>query len=273
LNLEVVENGFSESKANGGHKYDTYFAQAQKYAKDNVLHIWSEEDDPYYNDNPFPTTIKELVDDLNSEDSKYYNKEAKVGSKVAFVGYIKSVTKSSSGTYTYVAEAFNEDGTKSHINLYAGYSSDTINSVLYVGYLFHFTGTVQKYGSGFQVAVGGTYVAMVTGDTYTYRLQKDYMMTFNSSHSNIYKAKETSFRSNATVTEVKEEGENLVITANVFKKSSSETTQTEVYTFRVAKPANYSRMVVGATFSVTGYQFEKDSKVIDILSYNDISFK
>ncbi len=273
LNLEVVENGYSESKATGGHKYDLNFLQAQNYAKNHNLHIWSEDDDPYYNDNPVETTIAELIADLRSEDSKFYNKEAKVGSKITFNAYVKSVTVSSSGTYTYVAEELHDDGTKSTFNLYAGYSSDTINSVLYTGYLYHFVGTVQLYGSSYQIAIGGTYVALTTGEKYTYRLQKDYWMTFNSSNENLYKAKETSIRSNATVTAVNVEGDYLVVTADVFKKSSSETTQTESYTFKVPKPASYEKMVVGATFSVSGYQKTKDSKEIEVLSYSEISFK
>lgn len=273
LNLEVVENGYSENKANNGYAYDSYFREAEKYAKEHTLHIWSEEDDPYYNDNPIQTSIKKLVADLASSNPEFYNKETSIGSKVTFNGYIKSVTKSSTGTYTYVAESLNDDGTKSHINLYAGYSSDTINSVLYVGYYFHFAGSVQEYRGNYQIAIGGTYVALTTGEKYTYRLQKDYYMTFNTSNENVYKNKETSFRSDATVTDVKVENDKLVITATVQKKSSSETTQTETFTFKVAKPTDYSRMVVGAKFSVVGYQLEKDSKVVEILSYSDISFK
>ena len=275
LNLEIVENGFSESKASSGYKYDTNFIAAQNYARTNALHIWSDEEDPYYNDNPTEVTIKELAADLKKDNPTYYDKESGVGSKVAFVGYIKSMTKSSSGTYSYVAEAQNEDGTFSSINLYAGYASDTINDQLHVGYLFHFVGSVQLHYSNFQIAVGGTYVAMTTGPKYTYRLQKDYLMTFNSSNENLLKKLETSFRSNATVTAVSEANGILTVTANVLKKSNNaEETEKESFTFKIPTPENgYSRMVVGAIFSTKGYQKTKDSKVIEVLSYSDISFK
>jgi len=275
LNLEIVENGFSESKATGGNKYDSEFIAAQSYARTNALHIWSDEEDPYYNDNPTEVTIKELAADLKKDNPTYYDKESGVGSKVAFVGYVKSMTKSTSGTYSYVAEAQNEDGTFSTINLYAGYSSDTINDQLHVGYLFHFVGSVQLHYSNFQIAVGGTYVAMTTGPKYTYRLQKDYLMTFNSSNENLLKKMETSFRSNATVTAVSEANGVLTVTANVLKKSNNaEETEKESFTFKIPTPENgYSRMVVGAIFSTKGYQKTKDSKVIEVLSYSDISFK
>lgn len=265
LNLEVVENGYSESKANNGYKYDLSFTNAQKYAKDHNLHIWSSDDDPDYNDDPVEITIAELLEDLKSSKPTY------LGIKVTFTAYIKSVTRSNSGTFTYVGEYLNDDNTTSSINLYAGYASDTINSYLRIGSEYHVVGTVQEYYGNYQVAIGGTYVALTTGPKYTYRLEKDYYMVFDSNHSYLYTNSETGVRSNATVTAVKEEDGNLVITANVFKKSKSETTETESFTFVVPKPTSYDKMVVGATFSVRGYQLEKG--VITILSYKDISFK
>ena len=261
LNLELVENGYSESHAAAGEDYYNYFKAAETYAKANHLHIWSDDDDPYYNDKAFVTTLPELLADLASEDSQYFNKEEGVGSKVSFVGYAKSVTVSSSGTYSFVAESYNEDGTVSSIELYGGYNSDSINGWLSgeLGNKIHFVGTVQKHGSKFQVAIGKTYVPLTTGTEYTYRLSKDYYMTFDSSNTNASVKKMTAYRDDAVVSAVSEANGILTVTASVLKKGTT-TDETETFTFKIPTPsAGYSRMVVGATFSVKGYKLDSNS--------------
>ena len=271
LNLEVVENGFSESKSLPDSKYYTYFQAADAYARQEKLHIWSDDIDPYFDETVYPVTVKELVEDLASSSSKYYNDSISVGKNVAFVAYIKS--KSISSTYSYVAEAINEDGSKSSITLYGGYSSDRINEgLLRVGRLVHLVGSVQKRGSAFQIAVGGTYT-MKVDDEHSYNLQNDYYVTFdqtNSLYSDNYK-KETGVMSYLTVTEVTV-GDNK-ITFKGTAKSYPSATAVE-YTCEVAKPSgSYANLVVGARLKFTGYQLEADSGIITIESYSDISFK
>ena len=94
LNLELVENGYSESKALYSDAYYNYFTQAEAAARKVPLHIWSEDEDPYYSTEAEEITLKQLA----SNPDAYYNEETGVGSKVRFTGYVSNTVVSSSGT-------------------------------------------------------------------------------------------------------------------------------------------------------------------------------
>ncbi len=271
LNLEIVENGFSEAKTEPTDKYYNVFKDAEKYAKENHLHLWGDEIDPYYNDEPLETTVKELVEDLASSNPRFFDKEENFGFKVSFVAYVKSVTYTT--TYSYVAEALNEDGTKSTINLYGGYPSDQINSYLYQGSLVHFVGTVQLHNGSYQVAIGGTYVAMTQGPLYTYNVQKPFYVTFDESNDKYQKTSEQGVKSYARVKSVEvNDDASITFVASVTENSAASTFKD--YTFNVPAPATgESQIAVGSVLKLTGYLMDITNNVVMVLSYNDISFK
>ena len=87
LNLEMVENGYSDSTTPISD-YKTYFEQAKDFAKKHKMHIWSNDDDPNYNPNPVATNLEEIVKDINSDDSVLYSRELGVGAQVKFTGTV-----------------------------------------------------------------------------------------------------------------------------------------------------------------------------------------
>lgn len=278
LNLEVVENGYSYSKSSLEDKYYSYFKSANDYASSNKLHLWSSDDDPLYNENAVEVTLKEVVDDLSSSSPTYYNAETKSGTKIRFEAYIKSHTTSStsSPTHYYVVEDINDDGTISTFNLYGGYGSDQINNWLKVGYLYSFLGTIEYYNDSYQIAIGGTYVPLTTGDKYTNRIQKDYYCIFNSSDSLYSSDKETAIRSDATITKVESSNNILTITASAFASISDEedgTSTTYTFTVSIDSDTDISKIVVGKTFTTVAYQSKAGSNALTISNFSDIVIK
>ena len=62
LNLQIVENGYSKSTIQNSPQYEyyPYFKKAETFAKENQLHIWSNDEDPNYSDAALNVTLKDL---------------------------------------------------------------------------------------------------------------------------------------------------------------------------------------------------------------------
>lgn len=271
LNLEIVENGYSKSKALVEDTYFDYFENAQSFARKVPLHIWSNEEDPYFSEDAEYVTVKELHDNF----SNYYDSEEGVGKKVSFDGYVSSVQISGSGTYTWKVTDYDSEGNQYTINVYTGYTSSTATKYIKVGSLYTFTGAVQFYGSSYQVS-GITYVPMQTGGDYLTRKEKNYYMQFNSNvEYRDYIEKKTLYK-DATVATATVDGTTLTITATTvntynFDKDDYEN---ETFTFYTTVEEGFNpASLVGKKFSATGIQEEDGSKIIHVLRYQNFNFK
>ena len=265
LNLELVENGYSENTGINTSKYPyyEYFDKAQKFAESIKLRLYSDLDDPLFTTDPIPITIKEFKDNPQ----EYFNEDADSGSKVIFTAYLESVHTSSSGTYTYIASEIGEDNQKYSINVYAGYASSAA-STMPLGHLYVIVGRIAKYSGAYQIS-GINYNPIYEVETHI--VQRDYFVTFNSkvAYDSRYSS---SLYSNITVTEVAVE-ENTIKFKGTTQQVTSSGLKEEVktFSFSVTKPENYSGEIqVGAVISTQAYQFTAKSGEFTILQYSNL---
>ena len=269
LNLEVVENGFSDNKGSVSSKfpYNDYFARANSFARTNALRIYSTEDDPMYSTDPEDITLKDFFDNTDA----YYNIETEVGSKVRFTACLVDVYKSNSGTHTYTAEWYDEEGKRYTINVYAAYSSSPA-STMKVGHLYRVVGAIQYYNGKFQVSgINYDVIYGANRPDYTAPIQKDYFLRFDSDYSYMTQLSDTLY-GDVTVVSATVEGTMLTIVGTAKQRTMDGfKEETKTFTFKVEVPANYSNTIkAGDTFSTSGYQYVEKSGEITILSYSNI---
>jgi endonuclease YncB( thermonuclease family) len=270
LNLELVENGYSENKGvdTSAFPYNEYFKKAHSFAKSIQLRVHSSLDDPLYDPNPVEMTIK----DFWANTDAYYNSDSDVGSKVVFTAYFESLEVSSSGTYTFRATELNtETGETNSINVYAAYSSNPA-SKMKLGHLYKIIGTVQNYNGSFQIS-GITYREVKSGDDDCKILQKNYYLTFNSSLTwrenftrNVY--------TDLTITNVNSsENGKLIITGTAqLRTDINEVGEKETFTITVQlKEGETSTLKVGDKIRFSAYQFTVDSGELYVYSLSKIN--
>ena len=271
LNLEVVENGFSRNQGNvsSSYPYNDYFAKAEKFARENELRLFSEDEDPLYSTKPQDVTLKEFYENTDL----YYNPETESGAKIRFTACLVDLKVSNSGTYTYTAEWYDEAGERYTINIYAGYSSSTA-SRMKLGHLYTIIGSVAKHYGDFQVS--GILYDDIYGSTrpdeYTNPVQSNYFLRFDSDRA--WQTNESmNLYGDVTVVSATLEGTTLTIVGQANQKIQSGYKDEAVeFTFKVEVPANYSNTIqVGDTFSTYGYQYEARSGIITILNYSHIA--
>ena len=269
LNLEVVENGFSDNKGfmSSAYPYNDYFAKANNFARKNSLRLYSQEDDPMFSTEPEDITLKDFYDNTEA----YYNIETEVGSKVRFTACLVELQKSNSGTHTYIAEWYDEEGKRYTINVYAAYSSSSA-STMKLGHLYRVVGAIQYYGGKYQVS--GINYDVIFGASrmdYTAPTQMDYFLKFDSDATFITQYSDTLY-GDVTVQSATLEGTTLTIVGKAQRRTKDGYAQEEkVYTFKVEVPENYTLTISeGDTFSTSGYQYVANSGVITILSYSNI---
>ena len=270
LNLELVENGYSLNKGIDTPKfpYNSYFKQAENAARAIKLRLFSEKEDPLYSTDPVDVTIKDILE--NTE--QYYNAEFDSGSKVRFSAAITDIIKSPTGTTTFVATYFDEEGKKYEIDVYAGYASASA-SQMPVGHLYRVVGTIQMHNDKLQVS-GITYNA-IFGESnmeYTHPTQRNYYLTFDSTvtYRSNYSA---TLYTDVTVVSSSVENGTLTIVGTAYKRTKDGQEETPTtFTFNVAVAEGYvNNFVEGDTFSVRGYQYIKDSGIITIIDLADIN--
>jgi hypothetical protein len=66
LNLEIVENGYSKSTALVEDAYFDYFENAQRFERRVPLHIWSNDEDPYFSEDSEYVSVKDLQDNFDN---------------------------------------------------------------------------------------------------------------------------------------------------------------------------------------------------------------
>lgn len=269
LNLELVENGFTQNKAinTSDFKYYTEFKKAEDFAKSNGLRVHGNYEDPLYSTAATKINLKEFWDNVD----EYYNKEADSGAKVRIQAYITDLTVSPSGTYTFTATQ-KIDGKYYNIAVYTGYSSSLASTYMTIGDMFSITGTIQLYNQQYQIS-GVTYVAMQSGGDYLTTLQSNYYCTFDSRIE--YAGKwGTSLFSDVTVQSATVENGELTITGSTSQNSANGYKDSETYTFKVPVEAGFDASSFdGKVISVSGIQEVKKSKIISVDNLNKISIR
>lgn len=274
LNLELVENGFSENTGSPTSKfpYNSYFDKAQAAAQRIKLRIWSDKDDPLYSEDPVETSIKEIYDNLE----EFYNDEYNSGAKVKFTACLTSLTLSATGTYTFTAVDYNrETGETYSIAVYAGYTSSS-GSRMKIGHLYKIVGTLQKHSNNLQVS--GVKFDSIFGENqpnvYSNPIQKNYYLTFSNDEAFIANYSDTLY-SEATVVSSETEGGVLTVTATAKQRTKEGFNEEEVtFTFIVKVDDGFvNNFTAGKTFGVKGYKFDKDKNEITVLKLSDIVLK
>ena len=272
MNLELVENGFTDNKGinTEDYPYYSYFNEANRFAKSIQLRLYSSLDDPLFTTDPSPLSLAEFEDNPDL----YYDPDTDTGAKVSLTACLTSLYVSDSGTYTFTATEIDpETGEKHTINVYAGYTSSPASGMK-LGHLYKIVGNLQKYGGKFQIS-GLHYNAVYQIDNgdYTIAKQKDYHLTFDSGLSFISQYSQTLY-TDAVVRSVKSEGETLTVEAEAFLRTKNgQKDEVSAFTFKI--PASFlsegESISEGDALRVEGYQFEEGSGVIDVVSENEFS--
>ena len=273
LNLELVENGFSANMgmATSKYPYNEYFAKANAFARNIQLRIYSELEDPLYTDEPEDITLKQFIDNPDA----YYNVETEVGSKVRFTACLCDLMVSNTGTHTFVAEYYDEEGTRYTIDVYAAYTSSPASGMP-LGHLYRVVGVIQLHYGRFQVT--GVQYDVIFGannpKVYTAPVQKDYLLTFDSSRAFISQYSATLY-TNATVVSSSVEDGVLTIVANAQQRTKDGLKEeVKQFTFKVEVGESFTNnFTAGKQFSVKGYQYVKDSGEITVLALANIQLK
>lgn len=267
LNLEIVENGYSENKGinTSAYPYYDYFKKANDFARSVKLRLYSELEDPLYSTAPVDITVKEF----NDNPLAFYNEETESGSKVRFIAYLKSLTVSNSGTHTFVAEQYDETTGETHsINVYTGYNSSPASS-MELGHLYQIVGNVQKHEGVYQIS-GLVYSDFYARVDNTHVKQSKYYWTFDSSVKFTSNNSVTLY-SDVTVTSVKVEGTVMTVEGTAGQCVKDGYGDSKQFKFEVSVPANYTpELTVGSKFSANAYKFDKDKEILTLKDVKDI---
>ena len=265
LNLELVENGYSVNKGDstGKYVYNEYFVKAEKFARSIQLRLFSKKDDPLYNNDPLPFTIKEF----EASNDLFYNFESETGSKVIFDAYLTSVRVS--GTWhTFTAVQYDEETGKEYkIDVYTGSNSNTASLQFRFGELYTIIGSIQPSDNGFQVS--GISLALIpptngnpTGKTFL--KQSHYYLMFDSSVTTNVDRWDENLYSNVTVTGTPTLADGVVtFTGTATRKGATEAT---TFTFKLKASAVPAAIANGATLVITGLQLEAGT--ITVITYS-----
>ncbi len=272
LNLELIENGYSENKAlnTSYYAYYEYMNKAENFARSIKLRLFSDLPDPLYSTDPIEMTIKDFWENT----AAYYTADTDSGAKVEFVAALTSLEISKTQTHTYVATQYDpETGETYNINVYCAYSGSPA-SRMEIGHLYHIVGNVQNYYGSFQIS--GVSYDPIFGEnnpSYTTEMQYNYYLTFNSQINFNFRYAQTLY-SDVTVVSVNKDGEKLVIVGKAQQMSEEGATGEEItFTFKVPAPKGNADIAVGAKFSTCGFQLVTNSHEIEIAKYSDIQFK
>ena len=274
LNLELVENGFSDNKCinTSEFKYYSYFKKANDFAKSIKLRLYSDLEDPLYSTDPVELSIKDFWDNTDA----YYDSDTDSGAKVTFKAYLKSYTRSNSGTYTYVAAQTDPETGETHeINVYTGYDSNSASSMK-LGHLYVFYGSVQNYYGSFQIS-GILYESIYAMNGYSRILQKDYYLTFGDSVAFDSRYTQTLYTS-LEVTSASVTSGTLTINGSAYKRATQEidkSTLTPVeYSIKVPVADGFDASTLeGKKISVRAFKFDASTNTLTVFRYTDLSIE
>lgn len=288
LNLEIVENGFSDNTGlnTSEYPYYSYFEKAQSFARKIQLRINSELDDPLFTEDPMDITLKEFAaferefvpGDEKSGNKEanldLYNPESESGGKVRLEACLTSLYVSNSGTHTYTASAYDAQAGETYtLNVYTMYGNASA-SELKIGHLYTIIGDIQLYYGKFQLS-GIKYSEVLPIKNGTTIKQSNYYLTFDSSIKWIKQYSATLY-SDVTVTEVSDVDNGSLTFKATAKQAKYGGFKDDgvTFTFTVAVPTGYNNAItVGSVLALRGYQFAANSGEITITNYSDISIK
>lgn len=273
LNIELIENGYSENQSINTSKFP-YYEQMQKaedFAHSIQLRVFSKLDDPLYSTDPVKMTIKEFWNNTEA----YYSDETEAGAYVVFEAALTSIRISETQTHTYTAMEYEPETGKTYtLNIYCAYSGNQA-SRMKIGHLYRIVGNIQKYYGQFQVS-GILYDTIFGPDdpAYTTEIQKNYYLTFSNEMT--YNSRySTSLYTDVTVVSSKVEGTTLTIVGTALQRTDEGTKGESVeFTFKVTVPQNYNNVfTAGKVFSVNGFRFDEKTNKITVVNYSDIKIK
>lgn len=273
LNLELIENGYTESKAinTSSYPYFQYMDKAEKFARSIKLRNWSDLADPLYSTEPVEMTIKDFWENTDV----YYTAETDSGAKVEFVACLTSIYISESQTHTYTATQYDPETGKTYtLSVYCAYTSSP-SSRMEVGHLYRIVGNVQNYYGKFQISgIAYDEIFGANNPAYTTEKQYDYYLTFDSNLTYNFRYARTLY-TDATVVSTSLDGSTLTIVATATQRTSNGTKGEAItFTFKVnATASQASALTVGRRFSVAGFQLVKDSHEINVVNYSDIKLR
>lgn len=276
LNLELIENGFTENKAlnTAEYPYYSYMDEANQFAKKIQLRIYSKLDDPLYSTDPVEMTIKDFWENTD----KYYNEDSDAGSKIEMTAYLESLTVR--GTYMFVAAQYDSETGKTYkINVYAAYSSNPASD-MQLGQLYYIVGTVQKFAGSFQISgvvynalYGSNPNAVYPGYEGCRVVQENYFLTFDSDEKMIDQYSKTLYTDVTVKSSQVKDGE-LTIVGAAAKRTDDGVGEEKEFTYRVKVSQDFeNKFSVGKRFSVKGYQLVDKSGQIVVPNISDITLK
>ena len=276
LNLELIENGFTENKAlnTAAYPYYSYMDKANQFAKKIQLRIYSKLDDPLYSTDPVEMTIKDFWENTD----KYYNSDADAGSKIEMTAYLESLKVS--GTYMFVAAQYDPETGKTYkLNVYAAYSSNPASD-MQLGQLYYIVGTVQKFAGSFQISgvvynalYGSNPNAVYPGYEGCRVVQENYFLTFDSDEKMIDQYSKTLYTDVTVKSSQVKDGE-LTIVGAAAKRTDDGVGDEKEFTYRVKVSQDFeNKFSVGKKFSVKGYQLVDKSGQIVVPNISDITLK
>ncbi len=263
LNLELVENGYSNNKENANYAYYSYFQKAEQFARGIKLRLFSELDDPL-----FDTTVRAIsLKDLTENPDKYSE-----NTKVKLDAYVSDRYVASSGAVTLTIGQYDEASGKAYtLALYAGHTSATGN--MQVGDLYHVVGTLQKHSGAWQISGVAIDNDQKGKDEKSWRSQRGYYLIFDAANNFFVNYVTNNCYGNLTVTSVKREGTTLTFEGTA--PSPGEEATPATFTFTVTVPEGYDGAIKeGSELTISGcYQFEANSGKVTIPNYSKISIK
>lgn len=260
LNLELVENGYSNNQADATSPYYSYFSKAEEFARSIELRWFSKLDDPL-----FDTAVVQL----SLKDFAEHPENYPEGTKVRLEAFL--IDGKYTSTYTFTMAQYDaETGRLYTLPLYAGHNSDSASN-MNVGDFYDITGTLQTHNGSWQISGVKYNEKFKDRDEYTWTIQHSYYMIFNSSSELFTGQRTNNACSNLTVTEVNLEGNTLTFSGTASTYFDTQVTAT----FTVTVPSNYNNSIaVGDKLAISGaIQFTEGSNQFTILSYSDITKK
>ena len=145
-----------------------------------------------------------------------------------------------------------------------------------LGHLYRVVGVIQNHYGKFQISDVKYDVIFGASNpkVYTAPVQKDYLLTFDSSKEYITQYSATLY-TNATVVSSSVEDGILTIVATAQKRTKDGVSgEDKQFTFKVEVGENFTNnFTAGRTFSVKGYQYVKDSGEITVLAVTNFQLK
>lgn len=267
LNVELVENGYAKYTGTSSDKYNSYFSIAETKAKENQLHIWSNDDDPLYSNVPYKVTIEELVKDLATDNPSYYSIEEDAGAKITFNATILDHTTSGDSHY-YTLGSVGSDSKLYSINCFGGYASSPLQGFLVIGNTYNLTAFVSKNNGNYQIS-GIEYTIGSKSDYNATLFSKNNYYIFDSNHQRINVKKETCLNTDLLVSAATIVNGSLIIIASTTMK---ETNNVESFTIIVNDISKYNTSsLIGKNISCSGF-IKSDNQIV-LSNINDITIR